>query len=92
MLFEIIIILTLHTDIRVNEIPVHITVDNYGYQITEADYSCTSKAIGDEVLVKLDKVCYRVKNTPNFHKVNNEWKWTGTRTYHGHGDFGEFRS
>jgi hypothetical protein len=77
MLLEIIIILTLHGDIRVNEIPVHITIDNYGYQITETDFACTSKAIGDEVIVKVGDVCYRTTNTPDFHKINNEWKWVG---------------
>jgi hypothetical protein len=77
MLLEIIIILTLHGDIQVNEIPVHITIGNYGYQITETDFACTSKAIGDEVVVKVGDVCYRTTNTPDFHKVNNEWKWVG---------------
>jgi hypothetical protein len=83
MLLELILVFVFNTNnIEINEIPVHATINNYAYQITETDYSCTSKAIGDEKIVKINKVCYRIENVPNFHNVNGHWKWLGTKTYH----------
>ena len=76
-------------EVEVNEIPGHISVKGYAYQIKETDYACTSTPREGEIKLDMGDICYRVDNTPDFHKVDDRWgwslwEWMGKRTNKGY--------
>jgi hypothetical protein len=77
MLLEVIIATAIGTaEVQINEIPGHATVNGYGFSIRETDYGCTCVPKIDEIKLKLGEICYRVKNEPDFHRIDDRWGWS----------------